>query len=434
VRRDFCGGWVFLIRLEQERSVRLRSSLLVLVLVGTTLAAQQPQPASPAAPAAAGAGRGAGGRGQGAAPIRSPEIAPDGRVTLRLRAPNAREVVVNGLGPRLVMQKDDQGVWSATTEPLTPEIYTYTFSVDGATINDPGNPHVKTAYVGGGQSLLRVPGNRLLDPPSGPRGTIAHHYFRSDIVGDDRDFYVYTPPNYDPRRAEPYPVLYLLHGLGDDAFGWLSVGAANVILDNLINSGRAKPMVMVNSLGYGTAGMLVSGRGNLGGDQMIPNFTASVLKEVMPQVERMYRVSTNRDDRAIAGLSMGGAQALYAGLNNLDQFAWVASFSGAFVMYPRAGGPGPTAAPAGGGRGGAALGAATFERAFPRLDARANDQLRLLWITCGTADGLITVNRELKDWLKTKNVRFTESEIPNVGHVWPLWRENLADLAPRLFR
>ena len=150
----------------------------------------------------------------------------------------------------LAMQKDDQGVWSLTTGPLKADIYTYSFSVDGATFTDPGNQLFKTNYVGGGNSMFRVPGNNSWDvSPDVSRGAVAHYFYKSAIIGDNRDYYVYTPAGYDPNRKEPYPVLYLLHGLGDDAYGWVGFGEANVILDNLIAQGKAKPMIMVNTLG-----------------------------------------------------------------------------------------------------------------------------------------------------------------------------------------
>ena len=410
----------------------VRTTLAAWAVAGLALVAQQP-----------GAGRGAGPQ----APIVSPEVAADRRVTFRLRAPNAQEVAVTGVGQRLAMVKDERGVWSVTTAALDPDIYTYAFSVDGATFNDPANSMMKTSFRGGGQSQFRVPGEAPWNPTDGPRGTVSRHFYKSAVIGDHRDFYVYTPPNYDPARREPYPVLYLLHGLGDDASGWITTGAANVILDNLINQGKAKPMVMVNTLGYGTADMLVGGRGNLGGDQMMPNFAKALISEVMPQVEKAYRVSKDRNQRALAGLSMGGAETLYTALNHPDQFAWVSSFSGAFVMWPGVGGgrrgqtpaapaaaPGaPPAAPA--GRGAVApVDPAVFARTFPALTSKVNAQFKLLEITCGVDDGLNGINRQFKDWLKSKDIKFVDGEKPGFAHVWPLWRRNLAELAPQLFQ
>jgi enterochelin esterase family protein len=392
--------------------------------------------------------------GRGGA-IRSPEVSADGRVTLRVRAPNAKEVFVTGLGQRLAMQRSEQGVWSVTTDPLKPDIYTYSFSVDGATFNDPGNSSFKTSFGSAGQSLVHVPGAVSWEPAAGvARGAIARHFYHSAVANDDRDFWVYTPAGYDPKRREAYPVLYLLHGLGDEASSWISTGAANVILDNLIAQGKAKPMIMVNTLGYGNSG----GSSGAMTEGMLPNYTRTLLEEVLPQVEKAYNVSRDRNQRAIAGLSMGGAESTLTGLNHLEKFAWIGTFSGAYVMWPGArsgagrgaapaapptpptpptppAAPAPGAARAGGGRGGAqTLSPDAIAKNFPTLDAKANSQIRLLWIACGTADGLLGVNRQFKEYLKSKGVQFTDVEIPDVGHVWPLWRQNLTDLAPLLFQ
>jgi len=369
-------------------------------------------------------------RGFGPA-VRSPEVAADGSVTFRLRAPEAEEVSVAGLGEQLPMTKDDNGIWSVTSDLLEPDIYTYSFSVDGLRINDPGNPLFKTAYGSAGQSLFHVPGDVVWEPAPGiGRGAVARHFYHSDVAGDDRDFWVYAPAGYDPSREEPYPVLYLFHGIGDESSTWIGTGAANVILDNLIAEGEAVPMLMVNTLGYGNSGGPAEAM-SLG---MIPGFARTILEEVVPRVEDAYNVSVSREDRAIAGLSMGGAEALYTGLNHLDRFAWIGSFSGAFVMWPReSAGPGEESA-AGRGRGGHSMEDTDFERSFPNLDSSANSEIRLLWIACGADDGLNDVNQQFKSWLRSKQIRLTDLEIPGFAHVWPLWRQNLAEFAPLLFQ
>jgi enterochelin esterase family protein len=304
------------------------------------------------------------------------------------------------------------------------------FNVDGLSITDPGNGLFKTSYGSAGNSMVRVPGPSLVEPVDGPKGTVSHHFYKSALVGDNRDYYVYTPPNYDAGRKDPYPVFFVLHGLGDDAAAWTNVGAANTILDNLINNGRAKPMIMVNTLGYGTP----EGPRTAMSPAMIPTFAKALVDEVLPQVEKQYHVARDRNLRAIAGLSMGGAESLYTGLNYLDRFAWIGSFSGAFVMWPRAHPPSTDAAPAGGGRGPRAMEPADFEKNFPNLTAKSASQLKLIWMACGTEDGLIGVNRQFANWLKSKDIQFTDLEIPNYAHVWPLWRQNLAELAPLLFQ
>jgi enterochelin esterase family protein len=214
-------------------------------------------------------------------------------------------------------------------------------------------------------------------------------------------------------------------------------GAANVILDNLIAQGKAKPMIMVNTLGYGNA----NGPAGAMSEGMLEDFGKTVLQEVMPIVEKNYHAGKTPAQRAIAGLSMGGAEATMVGLNHLDKFAWVGSFSGAYVMWPRdaASAPAPNpAAGAGAGRGGRGGGqqitAERIAKVFPNLNSKANQQVKLLWITCGTADGLIGVNRTFHDWLNNKGVKSTYIEVPDIGHVWPFWRQNLADFAQLIFQ
>lgn len=371
------------------------------------------------------------------APLVSPEVAADGRVTFRLRAPNAKEVFVAGIVPgtgpeggRLNMQKDEQGVWSVTTGPMQPGIYQYAFNVDGLRITDPSNHRFQTGFNSARSSRLHVPGGLWSPAPGIARGAITRHFYHSAVAGDDRDYWVYTPAGYDPKRKEPYPVFFLLHGLGDEANSWIENGAANVILDNLIAQGKAKPMIMVNTLGYG----FPEGPRGAMREGMLENFARTVIEEVLPLVESRYHVSKERTQRAIAGLSMGGAEATYTALNHLDKFAWIGSFSGAFVMWPRERTPAQAAPGTAGPPRMAPVTPEAIAKIFPKLDAKANGQIKLLWMTCGTADGLVGVNRTFRDWLDSKSVRHTYIETPDIGHVWPFWRQNLADFAPLLFR
>ena len=347
-------------------------------------------------------------------PILSPEVHPDKRVTFRFRAPNAKEVfLARESAQRVPMQKDEQGVWSFTTDALEPDIYGYSFVADGVSLIDPSNPLMKPNLLNT-QSAVHVPGPGSLpwEINDGPRGTVHRHFYRSGIVGDDRDYYVYTPPGYDATAKKQYPVLYLLHGFSDDASGWTAVGRAHVIFDNLIAQGKAKPMLVVMPLGYG-APEIVSRTGGSMRDpglrqRSFDRFRDALLTEMIPQVEKNYRVSKDRNSRAIAGLSMGGAESLFVGLNALDRFAWIGAFSS-------------------GGLG------ADFDSIFAKLDAKANSQLRLLWIACGTEDRLIDGSRKLSEWLKSKDIRHTMLETPG-AHTWRVWRRYLADFAPLLFQ
>jgi enterochelin esterase family protein len=331
--------------------------------------------------------------------VQSPEVHSDGRVTFRLFAPEAHKVSVSVEGAKdpLPLQKEEQGVWSVTTGALAPDIYGYSFQVDGVHLTDP----VNTVHVVGPAPLPW----ELTDIP---HGQVHHHFYKSGVVGDNRDFYVYTPPGYDPSAATLYPVLYLLHGFSDDASGWTAVGKANLILDRLIAENKAKPMIVVTPLGYGAPEIVRQGSNPALREKNMTRFRTALIDEVIPAVERSYKVDPNRASRAIAGLSMGGAESLLTGLNRLDQFSWVGAFS--------AGGLGDD-----------------FSAAFPQIGADTNQKLNLLWIACGTEDRLIEPNRKAIAWLKGKGVVLTQIETPGM-HTWMVWRRNLVAFAPLLFQ
>ena len=345
----------------------------------------------------------------------TPEVHSDNSVTFRFLAPNAQEVKLAREGAEpLAMQKDDKGVWTVNTAPLPPDYYGYSIVVDGVRSLDPYNHGLVPNLLSPG-NFVHVPG-----PPSlpwelndVPHGEVHRHFYRSEAANDQRDFYVYTPPGYDPSAKKTYPVLYLLHGYSDDASGWTAVGRANVILDNLIAQGKAKPMIVVMPLGYGTMEVIRVGWGGISNhpevrEESFQKFREALLTEVMPKVESEYRVTTDRNSRAIAGLSMGGSESLRTGLNGLDKFAWIGAFSAGGMPDD-------------------------FDKVFPGLGAKANEQIRLLWIACGTEDRLITPNRNLREWLKTKGVQHVDIETPGM-HTWMVWRRNLAEFAGLLFR
>jgi enterochelin esterase-like enzyme len=348
------------------------------------------------------------------APIVSPEVRADNSVTFTFRAPNAKEVTVSleGRADAIPMQKDDQGLWTVTTQPLEPDYYGYSFIADGVHLIDPANPLMKPNLLGT-TSQVHVPGPSSLpwETNDVPHGEVDHHFYKSAVVGDERDFYVYTPPGYDARAKKTYPVLYLLHGYSDDASGWTAVGRAHMILDNLIAQGKARPMIVVMPLGYGAPEMLQGWNVWSKADVVSRNFTKfreALLTEVIPAVESAYLVDKDRKSRAIAGLSMGGSESLLTGLNDLNQFAWIGAFSSGGLPEP-------------------------FESDFPALDAKANQQLRLLWIACGTEDRLIELNRRFRQWLASKSIQHVDIETPG-AHTWMVWRRNLATFVALLFK
>ncbi len=343
-------------------------------------------------------------------PLASPEVQADRRVTFRFRSPNAKEVFLSREGaPRVPMTRDAQGTWTVTVGPVEPDYYGYSFIADGVGYLDPLNALMKPNLLNT-QSMVHIPGGKPWDVAEVPRGALNRHFYRSAVAGDNRDFYVYTPPGYDPKGKTRYPVLYLLHGYTDDAGGWSAVGRAHVIMDNLIAQGKAKPMVVVMPLGYG-APEVVSRSGPFSKPDLwqrnVTLFGETLLNEVLPRVEKEYRVSTDRGSRAIAGLSMGGTESLTVGLNAVDRFAWIGAFSAGGLNE-------------------------NFDQAFPKMSAKESERLRLLWVACGTEDFLIQSNRKLRDWMKSKSLRHQYVETPG-AHTWMVWRRYLSDFAPQLF-
>ncbi len=357
-------------------------------------------------------------------PLISPQVHSDRSVTFRFRDPNARRVMLSLEGDEhpMPMQRDAQGAWSVTTAPLAPEIYGYAFVADGVRLIDPSNPLIKPNLLSP-ESMVEVPGSASLPWQINdvPHGIVHHHFFHSDVVGDNRDFFVYTPPGYDSSRRKRYPVLYLLHGYSDDASAWTAVGRANIILDNLIAEGKAKPMIVVMPLGYGAPEILSRTGPGFRERQLVhenaQKFGESLLTEVMPRVEKDYRVERGRKNTAIAGLSMGGGESLFVGLNHLDQFAWIGSFSGAVPTLWNSESAHPR-----------------LPHTSPSLSPSVNSKVRLLWIACGEQDPLVgPANRRFDAWLHSHDIRFTEVWTPGV-HSWMVWRGNLAAFVPLLFR
>ena len=395
-------------------------AVLMLSLVPTLATAQPPANDAP----------GRGGRGGGPPAVTSPDIASDRRVTFRLYAPNASAVLVNGEwqgGNRLAMTKDAAGIWSVVTEPIAPEAYFYTFNVDGVTLNDPANPRRNVLFVPGPESSAYT----VKDIP---HGDIRQVWYSSPTMKVRRRMLVYTPPGYD-QSNERYPVLYLLHGWGGDEEEWTNAGYLPEIMDGLVAEKKIKPMLVVMPNGHPDEPaaphvLPVTRRPTLPNAQISEMHTRlssqGLVDDVIPFVEANYRVKTSREDRAVAGLSMGGEQAVFTGLNHLDRFAWIGSFSGAFVMLP-----GRTAPSSQGDTG---INASMLATNFPQLSASAARQLRLLYFSCGTDDTLIASNRDVKKWLKEKQISFVDVETPDYAHVWRYWRVSLLDFAPRLFR
>jgi enterochelin esterase-like enzyme len=347
----------------------------------------------------------------------STQIRGDRSITFRYRDPDTKAVIcsLENVAKPLPMSKDAEGIWTVTSAPLPPGIYRYHFEINGISFLDPANPVISNSLMRPA-NMVTVPGDgpQLWDATDVPHGTVHRHTYTTSVVlglpGNQSDYYVYTPPGYDP-NGKPYPVLYLLHGWTDSAYGWLYNGRANFILDNLLAQGRIKPMIVVMPLGYGDLAFIHSKidvwKDPPSIDHNTEFYTKAFLSEIMPRVEAEYHISKDRNDHAIAGLSMGGLEAVTIGLAHTDQFASVIGLSAAVQKLD-------------------------FQKQFDGLDAKTAD-LRLLWIACGTEDGLISPNRRLVAFLKEKNMPVTPIEIPGL-HTWLVWRDNLIHFAPLLFQ
>jgi enterochelin esterase family protein len=430
----------------------MKKSLLCLLLVGAVLLPSAfGQPVSPAG-ASGGRGRGGLAFGSGFQALRSPQVMTDGRVTFRYRGPNAKTVIlVPEPGERVPMIKGDDGIWTVTIGPLTPDVYAYSFTVDGVGTPDPssgavmktGRPNAagELGPSGNWQSQFLVPGSPAepWELTNIPHGALTHVTFYSKAMEAYRDYYVYTPPAYDAKRSRRYPVLYLHHGAGENASGWPDIGKANLILDSLIAAGKAKEMIVVMPLGHpaqplpevsdpnapplavngagrgggggrGASGGRGGAQGASGAPVVTPYFTALVT-EIMPQVEKNFNAGNTKATRAIAGLSMGGGQTLQIALLHPELFNYVGMFSPAV----------------GGGRGGTAVLPPTLTPAWAK-------QFKVFWIACGSEDTLVGPSVvAFKAALKQNNVPFTDI-VTSGPHAYSVWKRNLAAFAPLLFQ
>jgi enterochelin esterase-like enzyme len=359
---------------------------------------------------------------QAPTPYNTTEINPDKSITFRYRDPNATSVALRmemSMEP-VPMKKDAAGIWSVTTAPMPPQILNYNYIVNGRTHYDPRNYlHIVPNYFWNDEQL-EVPGDgpQLWDIQDVPHGELHIHHFTSKVVqglrANQDDYFVYTPPGYDPRSKTRYPVLYLLHGWSNKANQWSEGLQANYILDNLLAQHKILPMVVVMPLSYGDIGFVVDGSIKVWTDRARVSrntnlFSEALLTEIIPRIESEYNVSANRESRAIAGLSMGGLESLVIGLNHTQQFAWVGGFS-------------------------ATLGAIDPAKEFPVVTSAAETtKMRLIWIACGKSDGLLGPNRKLIAHLKQEGYSVTGVETPG-GHAGFVWRQNLIQFAPLLFR
>jgi enterochelin esterase family protein len=353
----------------------------------------------------------------------SPEVSADHKVTFRLYAPKAAEVTVRGdFGEAAKLTKDDKGVWSVTVGPLEPDFYSYSFSVDGVRMIDPKNATIKQG-IASVDSMVFVAGKEadFEDNKKVPHGEIRQVWYQSGTLDMQRRMHVYTPPGYDG-GTEKYPVLYLLHGGGDEDSGWSTIGRAGFILDNLIAEKKAKPMLVVMPNGSIprpadlprlAPGQTPSPEAAKALAAFQQRFTDELLKEVLPHVEKNFRVLPGAENRALAGLSMGGGQTLAAVAYSPDKFAYVGVWSAGIF----------------GNADDWEKRNATF------LDGaeKVNKTVKLFSIRVGDKDFLVGASKNLAELLKKHGIKH-ELEVGGGGHTWINWRHYLNELAPQLFR
>lgn len=341
----------------------------------------------------------------------SPEVHPDKTVTFRLYSPDAEQVMVSTqftTGDQ-AMTKDTSGVWSITLGPVKPDIYPYSFLVDGVRIMDPNNvlyfpnEHFKN-------SLVDIPGDTPLihSLQDVPHGTVSYRYYNSEALNTIRQLVIYTPPGYENNRRKKYPVLYLIHGMTDTEETWFKVGHANLILDNLIAQGKAEPMIIVmpyaNTYSYG--GRVVDR------DEILKTglFDRDMKEDIIPFVEKNYRTISDKAHRAIAGFSLGGRQTLAVGLGNVDLFDYVAAYSPA--IWPN-----------------------ETESNFQNVYAspEAINKLNLFSLYCGQQDMLNNSAQAFVKALDEKNIT-VQTWFPPGGHTWMNCKQYLTKTAQLLFR
>ena len=357
------------------------------------------------------------GRGSQGPRVVSPEVSPERKLTFRILAPKAEAVRLNaGDIPKLTSEaatlvKGTNGVWEATVGPVAPGAYRYNFNVDGVTVMDPRNPATSESNENS-WSLVHVPGADWMDTRDVPHGSVSEVTYWSSTLKRFRRLHVYTPPGYDSGKGK-FPIFYLLHGASDCDDSWSTVGRAGFILDNLIAENKAKPMVVVMPAGH-------TGPFSFGGS-FGSEFEKDFVNDIMPQMEKRYRVQTDRKNRAIAGLSMGGAQTLNIAIENLDRFGYLGVYSsGVFSLGRRS-----TNAPSG---------PSWEDKNQAALDdPKLKKGLKLFWFATGQEDFLLKTSQSTVELFRKHQFDVVYKETEG-AHTWIVWREYLKEFATQLFQ
>ncbi|WP_080059870.1 alpha/beta hydrolase-fold protein [Spirosoma aerolatum] len=346
-----------------------------------------------------------------------PQVLPDNRVVFRVKAPDAHKLQID-LGKKYDMVKDSSGFWTVTTEPIVEGFHYYSLIADGVATCDPSS---QTFYgMGRMASGIDIPDKDMeyYQAKNVPHGQVRSVNYYSDITKAWRRANVYTPPGYDESPKKRYPVLYLQHGAGEDESGWPSQGKMDFILDNLIAEGKATPMIVVMERGYATDPTKpVSTTGNGPGSMNSNVFPEVLVKEVIPMIDKTFRTLTDRDNRAMAGLSMGGFQTFQTTMTNLDKFAYIGGFSGAGRLQP-----------------GADI-KQLYDGAWADADA-FNKKVKVVYVSIGTKEPerMYTGVKGFHEALEKAGIRHVYYESPGTSHEWQTWRRSLRQYASLIFK
>lgn len=330
-----------------------------------------------------------------------PRLLSDNRMEFKVKAPNAQKVQID-LGKKYDLTKNADGEWHGITEPLTPGFHYYFLVIDDVQVADPASESFYGCSMhSSGVEIPYPEGDNRFYMADVPHGDVRMKRYYSTTAGDWRRAYVYCPPGYDTSN-ESYPVLYLQHGGGEDERGWSTQGRTDIIMDNLIAQGKATPMIIVM------------------GDGNTSDFEKELLNDIIPMTEKNFRIKPGRENRALAGLSMGGIQTLNTGIPNLDKFAYLGVFSSGWFANPN-----PF---------GVMMDSEKYYDMLKENKDKYNDQLKVFWLSMGGKEDIAYENcRVMRDRFDKIGIKYDYFETPG-GHTWPVWRESLYQFAPLIFK
>lgn len=342
-----------------------------------------------------------------------PQVNSEGRVRVSIPAPNAQKVQLDIGGVKYDLKKDERGVWVGESAPQVEGFHYYQLNVDGASVPDPGSLYFYGASRWGSAIEIPAPDQDFYAQKEVPHGLVSQKIYFSKVTNSWRRCFVYTPAEYDKNPSKRYPVLYLQHGSGEDETGWPTQGKANLILDNLIAAKKAVPMIIVMDNGYAT-----KANASVPGKSIFP-FEEVMIDEIIPMIDASFRTLSDRNHRAMAGLSMGANQTITITMNNLDKFSYIAGFSGT-SNYPRTD----------------AINVETFMGGKFKDGAALNKQIKLFWLGLGTVEpapfpGSVGAFRAMLD---KQGVKYTYYESSGTAHEWLTWRRDLNQFAALIFK